>query len=68
MLKSREYFGEIFNSNTKNILFLIFIKWLSCDRQWTKCPATKGAPSNKTDVILPGRKQSPNRSHVLGHR
>lgn len=32
----------MFNNN-KNILYLIFTKWLSCDRQWTECPAV-GAP------------------------
>ena len=50
MLKSREYLGEIFHSNNKNI------KWLPSDRQWTKCPATKGAPSSNTDVFPQGRK------------
>lgn len=42
MLRSREYLGKMFNNN-KNILYLIFIKWLACDRQWTKGPAV-GAP------------------------
>lgn len=42
MLRSREYLGKMFNNN-KNILFLMFIKWLPSDRQWTKCPVV-GAP------------------------
>lgn len=59
MLRSREYLGEMFKNN-KNILFLVFIKWLPCDRQWTKCPAVQRAPSNSTDMFPWGRKQSPN--------
>lgn len=58
MLRSTEDLGEMFNN--KNTLFLIFIKWLPCDRQWTKCPAVQRAPSNNTDVFPWGRKQSPN--------